>query len=65
VPGCTDEPSGGGYDLPVVLDDVLMTSDDARASLALAAISEFSKGQQVIVLHAHPAAPPSAPACGA
>jgi uncharacterized protein YhaN len=46
---------GAGYDLPVVLDDVLMTSDDARASLALAAISEFSKGQQVIVFthHAH------------
>jgi uncharacterized protein YhaN len=44
-----------GYDLPVVLDDVLMTSDDARAALALAAISEFSKGQQVIVFthHAH------------
>jgi uncharacterized protein YhaN len=44
-----------GYDLPVVLDDVLMTSDDARAALALGAISEFSKGQQVIVFthHAH------------
>ncbi|MFL6675667.1 MAG: AAA family ATPase [Massilia sp.] len=44
-----------GYDLPVVLDDVLMTSDDARAALALLAISEFSKGQQVIVFthHAH------------
>jgi uncharacterized protein YhaN len=44
-----------GYDLPVVLDDVLMTSDDGRAALALRAISEFSKGHQVILFthHAH------------
>jgi uncharacterized protein YhaN len=44
-----------GYDLPVVLDDVLMTSDDARAALALRAIGEFSKGHQVILFthHAH------------
>jgi uncharacterized protein YhaN len=44
-----------GYDLPVVLDDVLMTSDDGRAALALRAIGEFSKGHQVILFthHAH------------
>lgn len=44
-----------GYDLPVVLDDVLMTSDDGRAALALQAIAEFSKGHQVILFthHAH------------
>lgn len=44
-----------GYDLPVVLDDVLMTSDDGRAGLALRAIAEFSKGHQVILFthHAH------------
>lgn len=44
-----------GYDLPVVLDDVLMTSDDSRAALALKAIAEFAKGHQVIIFthHAH------------
>jgi uncharacterized protein YhaN len=44
-----------GYDLPVVLDDVLMTSDDSGAALALHAIAEFSKGHQVILFthHAH------------
>lgn len=44
-----------GYDLPVVLDDVLMTSDDGRSGLALRAIAEFSKGHQVILFthHAH------------
>jgi uncharacterized protein YhaN len=44
-----------GYDLPVVLDDVLMTSDDGRAALALRAIGEFSRGHQVILFthHAH------------
>ncbi|MDQ1919059.1 ATP-binding protein [Massilia pseudoviolaceinigra] len=44
-----------GYDLPVVLDDVLMTSDDGRAALALRAIADFAKDHQVIVFthHAH------------
>lgn len=44
-----------GYDLPVVLHDMLMTSDDGRARLALRAIAEFSKGHQVILFthHAH------------
>jgi len=42
-----------GVDLPVVLDDVLMTSDDARAGFALKAISDFSKGHQVIVFTHH------------
>ncbi|HEX8610081.1 MAG TPA: AAA family ATPase [Telluria sp.] len=44
-----------GYDLPVVLDDVLMTSDDGRAALALRAIADFARDHQVIVFthHAH------------
>jgi hypothetical protein len=39
----------------VVLGDVLMTSDDGRAALALHAIAEFSKGSQAILFthHAH------------
>jgi uncharacterized protein YhaN len=42
-----------GYDLPVVLDDVLMTSDDGRAALALHAITEFAKDHQVILFTHH------------
>lgn len=44
-----------GVDLPVLLDDVLMTSDDGRAGLMLHALAEFSRGSQVIVFthHAH------------
>jgi exonuclease SbcC len=44
-----------GYDLPVVLDDVLMTSDDGRAALALRAVADFARDYQVIVFthHAH------------
>ena len=42
-----------GIDLPVILDDVLMTSDDHRAGLMLQALAEFSKGTQVIVFSHH------------
>ena len=44
-----------GVDLPVILDDVLMTSDDTRAGLMLQALAEFSSAGQVIVFthHAH------------
>ncbi|WP_151638070.1 ATP-binding protein [Noviherbaspirillum aerium] len=44
-----------GFALPVVLDDVLITSDDARARHVLCALSEFAKGHQVILFthHAH------------
>jgi exonuclease SbcC len=44
-----------GVDLPVILDDALMTSDDKRAGLILQALAEFSSGGQVIVFthHAH------------
>ena len=45
----------GGTDLPLILDDVLMTSDDARAARMLQALADFSKASQVIVFthHAH------------
>ena len=42
-----------GVDLPVVLDDVLMTSDDRRAALMLQALGDFSQGGQVIVFTHH------------
>lgn len=44
-----------GIDLPVILDDVLMTSDDRRATHILQALAEFATGGQVIVFthHAH------------
>ncbi|MBC7514686.1 MAG: hypothetical protein H7234_09675, partial [Herminiimonas sp.] len=44
-----------GVDLPVLLDDALMTSDDGRAGLMFQALASFSKGGQVIVFthHAH------------
>lgn len=42
-----------GIDLPVILDDVLITSDDHRAGLMLQALAEFSKGTQVIVFTHH------------
>ncbi|NEX64845.1 ATP-binding protein [Noviherbaspirillum galbum] len=44
-----------GLALPVVLDDVLITSDDARARHVLGALSQFAKGHQVILFthHAH------------
>ncbi|MCM5569844.1 AAA family ATPase [Burkholderiaceae bacterium FT117] len=42
-----------GIDLPVVLDDVLMTSDDARAARMLEAIADFAEAGQAIVFTHH------------
>lgn len=44
-----------GIDLPLLLDDVLMTSDDGRAALMLQTLATFSRLGQVIVFthHAH------------
>jgi DNA repair protein SbcC/Rad50 len=42
-----------GVDLPTVLDDVLMTSDDQRAIQMLVALEEFSRDNQVIVMTHH------------
>lgn len=44
-----------GVNLPVVFDDLLMTSDDERAVCMLRALEEFSRGSQVVVMthHAH------------
>jgi exonuclease SbcC len=42
-----------GVDLPVILDDVLMTSDDHRAGLMLQALADFSGQSQVIVFTHH------------
>ena len=42
-----------GVDLPVILDDVLMTSDDARAVCIFQALQRFSKTGQVIVFTHH------------
>ncbi len=42
-----------GVDLPLVLDDVLMTSDDRRAGLALAALAEVARDGQVLVFTHH------------
>lgn len=42
-----------GVDLPVVLDDVLMTSDDDRALRMLSALADFSENGQAIVFTHH------------
>ena len=42
-----------GVDLPVILDDVLMTSDDERAGLMLEALADFSTGSQVLIFTHH------------
>lgn len=42
-----------GVDLPLVLDDVLVTSDDGRAGLMLKTLADFSKGSQVILFTHH------------
>lgn len=42
-----------GLDLPVVLDDVLMTSDDARALRMLGALADFAADAQVLVFTHH------------
>ncbi|MGY1840239.1 MULTISPECIES: AAA family ATPase [unclassified Modestobacter] len=50
--------AAGAPTLPVVLDDVLMTFDDGRATAALRVMAELSRQWQVIVFshHAHLAA---------
>ena len=40
-------------DLPLLLDDVLMTSDDRRAALILQALADFAREGQVIVFTHH------------
>ena len=42
-----------GVDLPVVLDDVLMTSDEDRSGAMLEALAEFARENQVIVFTHH------------
>lgn len=42
-----------GVDLPVILDDVLMASDDQRAGCIFQALAEFSASGQVIVFTHH------------
>ncbi|ROZ78008.1 YhaN family protein [Ramlibacter sp. WS9] len=42
-----------GVDLPMVLDDVLMTSSDGRAGCVLQALADFSRGSQVLVFTHH------------
>jgi len=42
-----------GVDLPVILDDVLMASDDLRAGCIFKALANFSKSGQVIVFTHH------------
>ncbi len=42
-----------GVDLPVILDDVLITSDDVRAGCVFKALEEFSVSGQVIVFTHH------------
>jgi uncharacterized protein YhaN len=42
-----------GIDLPVILDDVLMTSDEERSGAMLEALADFARGNQVIVFTHH------------
>ncbi|MEO5655957.1 MAG: AAA family ATPase [Nitrosospira sp.] len=42
-----------GVDLPVILDDVLMASDDVRAGCIFKALANFSKSGQVIIFTHH------------
>ncbi|MES2356654.1 MAG: AAA family ATPase [Pseudomonadota bacterium] len=42
-----------GVDLPVILDDVLITSDDDRSGAMLDALAEFARENQVIVFTHH------------
>ena len=42
-----------GVDLPVILDDVMMASDDHRASCIFKVLAEFSASGQVIVFTHH------------
>ena len=42
-----------GVDLPVILDDVLMTSDEDRSGAMLEALADFARDSQVIVFTHH------------
>ena len=42
-----------GVDLPVILDDVLMTSDEDRSGAMLEALAEFARENQVMVFTHH------------
>ena len=42
-----------GVDLPVILDDVLIASDDVRAGCIFKALADFSASGQVIVFTHH------------
>jgi uncharacterized protein YhaN len=42
-----------GLCLPLVLDDVLMTSDDTRAALMLQALADFAGDGQVLIFTHH------------
>jgi uncharacterized protein YhaN len=42
-----------GVDLPVILDDVLMASDDVRAGCIFKALADFSASGQVVVFTHH------------
>lgn len=42
-----------GVDLPVILDDVLMTSDEDRSGVMLEALADFARDSQVIVFTHH------------
>ncbi|MDB6089008.1 MAG: hypothetical protein JWN85_1792, partial [Gammaproteobacteria bacterium] len=44
---------GAGVNLPVVLDDVLMTSDEERSGAMLQALADFASSNQVIVFTHH------------
>ncbi|WP_085316192.1 ATP-binding protein [Derxia lacustris] len=41
------------HDMPLVLDDVLMTSDDGRAACILGALARFARRRQVLVFTHH------------
>jgi len=42
-----------GVDLPVILDDILMTSDEDRSGAMLEALADFARDSQVIVFTHH------------
>lgn len=49
-----DEFSRAGADLPVIMDEVLVNFDPARARLAARILVDFAGGHQVIVFTCHP-----------
>jgi hypothetical protein len=42
-----------GVDVPVILEDALMTSDDDRSGVMLEALADFARGNQVMVFTHH------------